>query len=420
MSSPSSACRPACLPTLAVLLACAVLAGCESRTNVSAAGNAPAQFSHVFLTINQIWFNTSASALQNDPSWVKFTLSTAETVDLANLDNGTLSQFASELKLPAGTYAQVMLILADSTDALIASAGTSGAATNDEVDYVDASDAAHTVPLAVLNAAQGIAISASLTVAASSSTGGFASFNTQATVAAASSAATSSTATAPTFSNPQVTTTSAIIDFDATRDLVPISLNGQPAFGLNPHPQSFDAKFSGSIQGAVSLSDVAALTNAGLPDVQVSAESLSSDGSRHVIVQTARVDASGSFALYPLSTASGAPTDYDLVIHGPTIQTVIIKSVPVTAGAPDTATAQLGTLPLTAATAFLVNLNAGSPSLRPARKWASTRPSPWPRKCPIWWRLAPLIPSAGPLPASSPSPAAACSTAPTSLAARFL
>ncbi len=87
-------------------------------------------------------------------------------MDLVTLNNGTLSQFASELNLAAGTYAQVIVVLADSTDALTTSAQSAGAVSNDEVDYVDTSNTAHTVPLAVLNAAQGINISTSLTVVA--------------------------------------------------------------------------------------------------------------------------------------------------------------------------------------------------------------------------------------------------------------
>ncbi len=99
----------------------ALLAGCQSRTNVSATGNTPAQFTHVFVTINQIWFNTSASAAPTDTCW-RIHPGDAATVDLVTLNNGTLSQFASDLKLTAGTYAQVMLVLADSTDALTTSA----------------------------------------------------------------------------------------------------------------------------------------------------------------------------------------------------------------------------------------------------------------------------------------------------------
>jgi len=344
----------------AALLCSALLAGCQSRTDVSATGNAPAQFTHVFLTINQIWFNTSATALPADGSWIKFPLSTPQTVDLVSLDNGTLSQFASELKVAAGTYAQVMLVLADSTDALTSSAQSAGAASNDEVDYVDSGDVAHTAPLAVLNAAQGIDISTSLTVAASSSSV-FGSLRSPATPA-------TSSASTSTFSVPVVATTAAIVDFDATRDLVPVSLSGQSAFVLNPHPQLQDVKYSGSIQGSVSLASVTTLTGAGLPDVQVSAQTLSSDGTRHVIVKTARVSASGSFALYPLSTAAGAPSSYDLVIHGPNIESVIIKSVPVASGAPGAAAAQLGTLTLTAATRFAVNINPASPAA-PTSSW---------------------------------------------------
>jgi hypothetical protein len=355
------------LPVLALLLGSVALAGCQSRTNVSATGNTPAQFTHVFVTINQIWFNTSATALATDSSWNEFTLSTPQTVDLVNLSSGTLSQFASNLKLATGSYAQVMLILADSTDALTSTAESAGAATNDEVDYVDAADVAHTVPLAVLNAAQGISISTSLTVSSSTSTG-FGNPTTASTTTTSSDDAITTSSAATTTSGSStalsavVATTNAVIDFDATRDLVPISLSGQAAYALNPHPQVLDEKYSGTIGGTVSLTGVTALTTAGNPDVQVAAESLSTDGTRHVIIKTTRINADGSFSLYPLSTASGAPGSYDLVVHGPTIETTIIKSVPVTSGAPTSATAVLGTLTLTAATPFLVNFNTSSPA----------------------------------------------------------
>jgi hypothetical protein len=358
--------KPLHLPALALLLACTLLAGCESRTNVSMTGNAPAQFTHVFVTLNAIWFDTSATALATDGSWQKFTLTTPITVDLVSLNNGTLSQIASGLKVSAGTYAQVMLVLADSTDTLTSSAQSAGAATNDEVDYVDSLDLPHTVPLAVFNAAQGISISTSLTVAApATGIGGSSSApatSTDTDTTTDTGTTTTSTTTTPstagsTFSAPTVTTTSAIIDFDATRDLVPINLSGQPAYALNPHPQTYNVASSGTIQGAVDLTTVSTLTTAGLPDVQVAAEGVSTDGTRHVIVKTTRVDSEGNFTLYPLSTASGAPSTYDVVIHGPTIETTIIKGVPVTNAAPGSATAALGTLSLNPATAFLVNLS---------------------------------------------------------------
>ena len=308
----------------------------------------------MFLTVRQVWFNPSATATATDGSWTKFTLTAPQTLDLVSLNNGTLGQFASQIKLAPGTYNQVRLILADSTDPLTTSAQTLGAASNDEVDYIDTMDLPHAVPLAIVNAAQGISLNSSFTVAAATTSSGFGITTTTSTSSAAGSIGGS------TFSAPVSSTTSALIDFDASRDLVPISLSGQPAYVLNPHPHLYNEKDAGSIQGAVGLTNVSTLSPAALPDVQVSAESVSSDGSRHLIIKSTRVATDGSFILYPLSTASGAPGSYDLVIHGPTIQTVIIKSVPVTAGAPGT-TAVLGTLALTSATPFGVNVNPSAP-----------------------------------------------------------
>ncbi len=67
--------------------------------------------------------------------------------------------------------------------------------------------------------------------------------------------------------------------------------------------------------------------------------------------------------LYPLTTdatSAGATTTttYDLVVHGPQIQTLIIKAVPATVGAPSAATsASLTSVTLASATPFLANLS---------------------------------------------------------------
>lgn len=337
--------------SLAVLLGTLGLAGCTSSTTVSATGNTAAQYTHVFVTLNAIWFNTSSTAAVTDNSWTEFTLATPITVDLVTLSNGALSQIASDLKLSSGTYKQVMLFLADSTAALSSSAESAGAASNDEVDYIDTSAVAHTVPLAIVNAAQGISVSTSVVVGSGDGLGSL-----------SDSSAESSTASSTSSSTSVSSSTSLIVDFDATRDLVPISLSGSPAFALNPHPTLYNAGSAGTIQGAVSLTSVSTLTEAGYPDVQVAAESLSSDGTRHVVVATTGVETDGTFILYPLSTVTGAPSTYDLVIHGPNIQTVIIKSVPVTNSSPGSAAAVLGTLTLTSATPYAVNVNSTSPA----------------------------------------------------------
>ena len=242
-----------------------------------------------------------------------------------------------------------MVILADSTDALASPAQSAGAATNDEVDYIDSRGCvAHRAACRAQcrpghqhrHQPHGRHLVRKHFRHRRDLLGGRQQHATSAVTA----------------------TTSAIIDFDATRDLVPLSLSGQPAFLLNPHPHAYNVANAGTIRAPVSLTGVSTLTDAGNPDVQVSAEALSSDGTRHVIIKTTRVGSDGTFTLYPLSTASGAPTRYDLVIHGPAIATVIIKSVPVTDSAPGSATTGLGTVMLTAATPFLVNVNSASPA----------------------------------------------------------
>src|SRR5262249_32953548 len=66
--------------------------------------------------------------------------------------------------------------------------------------------------------------------------------------------------------------------------------------------------------------------------------------------------------LYPFPASKNDPDSYDLVIHGPRVQTVIIKAVPVSAGSPDTAsTVSLSNLTLAAANTFAVNVTQTSP-----------------------------------------------------------
>src|SRR5205807_2349342 len=61
-------------------------------------------------------------------------------------------------------------------------------------------------------------------------------------------------------------------------------------------------------------------------------------GTRHVVVGRAPVHADGRFLPNPLATRSSSPTEYDLVIHGPGIATIIIKAVQVTLASSSAAT----------------------------------------------------------------------------------
>jgi hypothetical protein len=89
---------------------------------------------------------------------------------------------------------------------------------------------------------------------------------------------------------------------------------------------------------------------------------LSADGTRHVVVKSTPLQSDGTFVLYPLttnatSTDSTTTTTYDLVIHGPNIQTVVIQGVPPSVAAPAAATTlTLSGVTLTTVSDYLVNV----------------------------------------------------------------
>jgi len=464
------------------LLACIALAACQPQTNVSATGNVPVQYQHVFVTMQSVAFNTSATAGPEDSTWSQFTLPSPQTIDLASFTNGALAQFASSLKLAQGTYNQMRITLTDASASVTSSAQAAGANFNDEVDYTDASGTLHRLPLQVPNAAQGVAFPVSLTVVSEqkaaiaalgcglsgsstslgttgstncayggqtsadcvsgqfydsllgscitvgttstlgttlgstsssscvagqtydSTTGTCVTTGTTGTTCAAGTTYDSATGTcvasnttnlASTCSATQTynattgtcsssltaATTSLAIDFDAARDVVPYLIGGQPGFLLIPHAAAYNLTQAGSIAGTVTVAGLPTTTGG----IEVTAETLSSDGSRHVIVASAPLSSTGSFVLYPLpatTSAANATTcpsgeiydsasgtcvvtastteQYDLVIHGPGIATVIVTDVPVTSG--DSAASNpisLG-VTLTSATEFPVQLASGS------------------------------------------------------------
>jgi len=113
---------------------CCAVAGCSTRTDVSVTGNTPAQYSHVWITAQEVWFNTSAIAGPDDGAWVKFPLSTPATVDLVTESGGNLGSLVTSLNLAPGSYSQVRLIPVDATAPLTSSAQTAGALYNTEAD----------------------------------------------------------------------------------------------------------------------------------------------------------------------------------------------------------------------------------------------------------------------------------------------
>ena len=285
---------------------------------------------------------------------------------------GTLATLAGDLRLLAGSYAQIRLIPLDSGAPLAASAQTLGALYNAEVVYVDGSGTTQQVPLELLNPDKGIGIQASLrvpvggsgNVLGGSSTAG-AAFVTGASDATSSAGtndalfgttngtttgSTTGTGTTSTTTTP-TTVASFDINIDGTLDLVPFTYAATPVSAVlfSSHATAYDLANVGTIQGTLTLTSVTSTTT-GLPTIQVDAERLSSDGTRHVVALTATVNSSGDFTLYPLPISSSTSTFYDLVIHGPDIATIVIKDVELPASAATTGTSTAATNTTTGST----------------------------------------------------------------------
>jgi hypothetical protein len=335
---------------LAAMSGLGLLGGCGTKTDVSLTGNTPAQYSHVWVTVQAVWFNTSATAGPDDSGWDKFTLSTPSTVDLVAQNGGNLGNIASGLRVAARSYSQLRLIPVDATAALASSAQNAGALYNFEADYVDSQGTTHQLPLELLNPDKGIGIPTSLKVpignvgaaafggtgtsTGTSATGGlpFASSSSNTGNPFGMTSGTTSSLTSATSSTNTTPNNSFAAAVDGTSNLVPFNFaSGSSGILWSAHATAaYDLSQAGAITGQLSLTNITTSTS-GLPNIQASAQTLSADGTRHIIVSSAAVLSDGSFLLYPLATNSSttSPLTYDVVIHGPDIATIIVKAVQV-------------------------------------------------------------------------------------------
>jgi hypothetical protein len=333
------------------------LAACSSRSDVSLTGNTPAQYSHVWITTQEVWFNASSTAGPDDSGWVKFPLKTPTTVDLVQENGGNLGSITTDLKLIPGTYSQIRVIPVDSSMPLTSSAQNAGAIHNVEVDYVDSAGTTHQLPLELLNPDKGIGIQTSVKVpigsvgAALSSTGvgssatgspfgvtnGTLTGETNGTLTGESNGSPTfggTIGTTPTVGTTGTTSNTApnnefAINMLGTSDLVPFTYGTSTAgVMLSSHATAYDLTRVAGISGQLSLTNLSSSTStSGLPAIQATAEVLSADGSRWVAVASTPVNADGSFLIYPLASSSSNAVYYDVVIHGPGIATIIIQSV---------------------------------------------------------------------------------------------
>jgi Domain of unknown function (DUF4382) len=324
-----------------------LLAACSAKSDVSLTGNTPSQYSHVWITVQEVDFNGSATAGPNDGGWLKFPLSAPVTVDLVAQNGGNLADITGNLRLTPSTYKQVRLIPMDATSPLTTSAQNSGALYNSEADYVDSSGTTHQLPLEMLSPVVGLGIATSLKVpfgSVGAALGGLSSSSSSNTAPeftpstptagtfASSADTTATTGTGlgigSTGSTSNQTPNSYVVFFDGTTDLVPFNYaTGASGILFSQHGTAYDLSQSAGISGQLTLTNITTSTS-GLPAIQVSAEQLSADGSRYEVVSTTTVGADGTFQLYPLSADTNG-VYYDVVIHGPGIATIIIKNIQV-------------------------------------------------------------------------------------------
>jgi Domain of unknown function (DUF4382) len=324
---------------------CAVLVACSVGTDVSLTGNTAAQYSHIYITTQEVWFNNSATAGPDDGGWTKFPLSTPTTVDLVQQNGGNLGSIVTDLKLIAGSYSQIRVIPVDASMALTSSAQGVGALYNAEADYVDSSGNTHQLPLELLNPDKGIGVAAqsSLKVpfgniaAALSGT----SVGTGSTTTGTSLGTTTGTETGTTIglgsttgSTSSTTGTTSdnqfAINVLGNSDLVPFVYGASaiPGIMLSSHASAYDLTQVAGITGQLTLTNLSGTTGTtGLPAIQATAEVLSADGTRWVAVASTPVNADGTFLIYPLQSSTSSAVYYDVVIHGPGIATIIIQSV---------------------------------------------------------------------------------------------
>lgn len=284
----------------ATAVACGLLglAGCSAKTDVAATGAAPADVAHLWVTVQEVWFAASAdTAADAGAGWNREKLSTPVVLDLANGDAGTLVPLATGLSLPAGRYRQLHLVIADAGDRLLDEARARGLEYNAQVDVESDSGSITRAPLELPVPRAGLTIPIDFTFEDAGRTD-------------------------------DEKVASLALTIDGARDLLSYEYGSSKGYILSPIASVDDAAAAGEIRGRVDASGLAS----GHPAVTVSAQVLDDSGTHRRIVQRRVVAADGTFSLYPLPAGEDGTT-YDVVIAGAGARTVVIRDVPVEAGA---------------------------------------------------------------------------------------
>ncbi len=278
-------------------------------------------YDNVWVTVKEIWFHTDDTVGPGDAAWLKYVV-TPYTVDLLTLCNGAISPAIwDQIKLPIGTYKQIRILLAKTTDSLTASATAQGLSYNNEV--VTSTGVS---PLYIPDAEHGIRLAGTFTISAS-------------------------------------TPLRLAIDFNAGDDIVAVTRRGVTEYYLKPRLAYFDLDNAGTIVGTI---DNTAEANNSTAQFVFKAETPDPTGSYHVVKRYSVYDTTNNqFVIYPLP-----PGNYDVMMRGIGYETVIVKSVPVTRGTTPTSGATI--IPTITMTADLgANYNVTANGMSPTGSWVN-------------------------------------------------
>ncbi|WP_372524328.1 DUF4382 domain-containing protein [Piscinibacter sp.] len=264
------------------------------------AGGAHTGVDHVWVTVSAIALHTDADRAWSagDTSWQVFRLDTPITIDLAAVTNGLIASVLTGKTVPAASYAQLRLFVLRHDDALADSAKTLNLLYNAQVARNDGAGVTRQLPLEFADAGLGLRVDGPVVIGA-----GVAS--------------------------------SITLQWDLQRSLVRFAADdGVDRVTMRPELRAYDLANTGAIVGVMdkSLFCAAGVQSGCVHDVVASAQLPSADGLANVSVRATPVvvgDTYALFALYPLPVS--ATGQFDVVIQGRNMQTMLVRAVPASA-----------------------------------------------------------------------------------------
>ena len=160
------------------------------------------------------------------------------------------------------------------------------------------------------------------------------------------------------------------LDFDVNRDVLPFFAGAQQDYVLKPRLAYFDLSHVGAIRAASTARTCWRPANGFAYNLVIKAEMPSTTGNYDVVDREAGIKAdiagnSCTFTLFPVHIPQGSSTtNYDVLIRGRGMETMIVQNVPVNVGTtPASGATQLNSMPLnlTAGSEYTANMPAGTP-----------------------------------------------------------